>query len=144
MTEGTGGTSLFVVGTAVSDDTVQRNITFLEQVLANQRATLRLQIGWSVGLVTLGLLAMVLGHYVLGPSLPGQFTWVPVVAGLFPPALSAFPLKDIGVKRDKISALLLLIGEFERLRQDTTAPSAERIVKLQQRFDQLVDRVLGG
>lgn len=128
----------------MSDDTVPRNIAFLEQVLTNQRATLRLQIGWSIGLIALGLLAMVVGHFVLSPALPGQFNWIPLVAGLFPPALSAFPLKDIGVKRDKISALRLLIGEFERIRQGTGTPDAERAVKLQQRFDQLVDRVLGG
>lgn len=128
----------------MSDDTVPRNIAFLEQVLTNQRATLRLQIGWSIGLIVLGLLAMVVGHLVLSPALPGQFNWIPLVAGLFPPALSAFPLKDIAVKRDKICALRLLIGEFERIRQGTGAPDAERAIKLQQRFDQLVDRVLGG
>jgi hypothetical protein len=123
---------------------VQENIAFLEQILANQRATPRLQIGWSVGLVVLGLLAMVVGHYVLGPALPGQLNWIPMVAGLLPPALSAFPLKDIGVKRDKISALTLLIAEFRRAQAGADPADAERVAKLQQRLDQLVDRVLGG
>jgi hypothetical protein len=128
----------------VGHDTVQRNIEFLEQVLANQRATLRLMIGWSVGLVTLGVLAMTVGHRFLGPALPAQFNWVPMVAGLLPPALSTFPLKDIGLKRDKISALVLLIREFESLREGSDRPNTDRAARLQQRFDQLVDRVLGG
>lgn len=128
----------------MANEAIQRNIEFLEQVLANQRATLRLQIGWSIGLVALGLVAMVVGHFALSPNLPGQFNWVPLVAGLFPPALSAFPLKDIGIKRDKISALTLLIGEFKSVGDATESANAERLGKLQQRFDQLVDRVLGG
>ena len=128
----------------MANEAIQRNIEFLEQVLGNQRATVRLQIGWSIGLVALGLIAMVVGHFAVGPSLPGQFNWIPLVAGLFPPALSAFPLKDIAIKRDKISALALLIGEFKSVRDAPESAGVERLGKLQQRFDQLVDRVLGG
>jgi hypothetical protein len=128
----------------VSEDAVQRNIAFLEQVLANQRATLRWQVGWSIGLVAAGIFAVVYGHLKLSPQLPDRFSWIPLVAGLFPPALSAFPLKDIGIKRDKISALRLLISEFERMRRGVETPDGDRAAKLQQRFDQLVDRVLGG
>lgn len=91
-----------------------------------------------------GLIAMVLGHFALGPVLPGQLNWIPMVAGLLPPALSAFPLKDIGVKRDKISALSLLITEFRRVQDGAGPMDTDRVAKLQQRFDQLVDRVLGG
>lgn len=128
----------------MATEAIQRNIEFLENVVANQRATLRLQIGWSIGLVALGLIAMVIGHWALPPSVPRQFNWVPLVAGLFPPALSAFPLKDISIKRDKISALLLLIGEFKDVQKSSDSASAERLGKLQQHFDQLIDRVLGG
>ena len=128
----------------MSDDVVQRNIAFLERALANQRTTLYLQVGWSILLVVIGLLAMLCGYLILGPALPSQFNWVPLVAGLFPPALSAFPLKEIGIKRDKINALRLLISEFEQMRRGTEMLESDRAAKLQQRFDQLVDRVLGG
>jgi hypothetical protein len=63
----------------------------------------------------------------LSPALPWPFTWIPLVAVLFPPALSAFPLKDIVVKRDRIGALSLLIAEFERI-QSAGGSGAERTV----------------
>ncbi len=123
-------------------ETFRRNIAFIERVVANQRLTLRVLIGSSIALGLLGLLTMLFGHHLLGGS-AGQFNWVPIVAGLFPPAVSAFPIKDVGGRRDKISALRLLESEFKRLLNATDAQDAE-VDKLLQRFNQFVDKVLGG
>lgn len=119
------------------------HIDFLNRAIASQRAARRFQIFLVSGMFCLGVAAIVLGHLLIPENLRENLKWLPTVGGIFPPALAGFPLKDIFARKDKIAALTFLRQEFESLQGSTTSPEDQQVQRLQQRFDQLIDKVLG-
>ncbi|MFQ5881649.1 MAG: hypothetical protein ACE5I9_04155 [Candidatus Methylomirabilales bacterium] len=123
---------------------VVNNINFLNQAIASQRTALRFQVCLASGMVGLGLGTIVLGYLLPESVIRDELKWLPMLGGIFPPALSSFPLKEIFSRKDKIAALNFLRQEFEGLQGSATPADAQQVERLQERFDQLIDKVLGG
>jgi len=115
-------------------------IEFLQQAIASQQATLRLQTALAAVLFTLGVtvvgLAFARPDLVLHESLKGGQTLGGAVV-----ATSGF-VPIFTSRRDKIAALRFLLAQYEH--QQREGPDADEIKKFDQYFDQYFGKVLGG
>lgn len=127
-----------------SDVNVVSNIEFLNQTIASQRAALGFHVALAGGVVGLGVMAIVMIHLFAGSVISETYKVMLQLGAGFASTLSTFPLKEIFNKRDKITALIFLRREFERLQWSATLADAEQVERLEQRFWQFIDKNLGG
>jgi hypothetical protein len=114
-------------------------IRFLEKAASGQRTAQRFHIGLAVGVVLLGLLAIVAAQIFASDT--GK--WLITLGGTFVSTLATFPIREISNRRVKILAVEFLLDGFHRLQERRDAASGNEASLLTERFWRLVDTSLG-
>ena len=118
------------------------HIDFLQRAIKSQRAALRFHLCLAWGVILFGLAAIVVVHLLAGTTIPDNLKWLLTLGGTFFSTLSSFPVKEIFSRKDKVTAIEFLVGEFKNL-QEQDAPAAQEIEKLEAHFWQFIDKSMG-
>lgn len=118
--------------------TIAAKIGFLDGAIASQRGTQRLQRLLSAALMVLGVVVVILA--LAGINLAPEIKSGQTLGGLLLSASSSIPI--LSSRRDKIAALRFLRTQYASLADHPGEPG--ELQKLDQHFDQLLDKHLGG
>lgn len=114
-------------------------VEFIDEAIATQRSALRFQLALACATVALGLSIVVLTQRLA----PEDLKVSAAVGGTLIPTLSAFPLKEMFAKRDKIAALGFLRQQLDRFTApEVRAAEGEEFARVQQQFWNLLQQVL--
>jgi hypothetical protein len=119
-----------------------RHIEFLNQAIANQRASQRFHVSWALGVIGLGLSGIALVHLLAGRVIPDDLKWLLTLGSAFVSTLPGFPL-ILGTRRDKIAALIFLRQQCMHLQALGTQSDPKEVDRMEQLLWQFVGKTLG-
>ncbi len=114
------------------------NAVLLNQMIANQQRAIRYYVFFAVALVGLGVIVIVAAYLLSSSIVPDAFKGLLQIGGVFVSSLSAFQIKEILNRKEKIGifeTIQLRLQELER-----TPDSAETTVRKQ--IDDLLWKVI--
>jgi hypothetical protein len=120
------------------------HLEFLERAIRGQRGAIRLQIGFAVGCFLAGLIIVWAVYHFLGSTIPDSLKSIVTLGGGLLSTSSAFPLKDLLNRKEKVTALLFLRTEFGDLKNAPQIKDPNEMERLEQQFWQLISKILGG
>ncbi len=123
---------------------VSNNDAFLEQLIQNQRRAIRYYVLFAVGLVTLGIVVITIAFASplwldpQSPIIPDTFKGLFGMGGAFVSSLSAFQVKEILNRKEKIQAFETIKVQMQNLK---STPKSKR-EDSQKRLEELIWKVL--
>ncbi|NOT05435.1 MAG: hypothetical protein HOP27_12635 [Anaerolineales bacterium] len=123
---------------------VSNNDAFLEQLIQNQRRAIRYYVLFAAGLVTLGIVVITIAFVSpfwldpKSPIIPDTFKGLFGMGGAFVSSLSAFQVKEILNRKEKIQAFETIKVQMQNLK---STPKSKR-EDSQKRLEELIWKVL--
>jgi hypothetical protein len=112
----------------------------LERIVERMRTTVRWYFGFALLVIGIAAITLVLVNWPSAPILPGADKVQGSLVGALFGAFAGLPLKEIQDRRNKLLLLELLAEEYE---ETSALQDAVAFEKLEQRCQQLTDRILG-
>jgi hypothetical protein len=123
---------------------ISANDAFLDQLIDNQRKALRYYVFFAAGLVSIGIVVIVIAFaspFWIDPGatiIPDTFKGLFGIGGAFVSSLSAFQIKEILNRKEKIQAFETIKEQMKSLKDTPRSKRAES----QKRLDELLWKVL--
>ena len=92
------------------------NKAFLDQLITNQYRAIRYYLFFAASLIVLGIVVIVVASWFSGQLIPEAFKGLFGIGGAFVSSLSAFQIKEIIIRREKIAVFKIIknrLGERE-------------------------------
>ena len=118
-------------------------IEFINKTIYNQKFALKFHFILASSVIVLGLFTIIIVHLFEGTIFHENLKWILTLGGTFFSTLASFPVKEIFSRKDKVTALELLLNEFKKY-QAQESPKTKDYENLKNRFWALVDKNLGG
>ena len=120
---------------------VTSEVNFINKAIVNQKLALKFHLSLAIGVICLGLIIFALTQ-ILSGGIVQENKWVITIGAGFISTLSGFPFKEIFLRRDKVAALELILGQYEKYKTMSN-PDNNEFEQLQKRFSNMIDKILG-
>ena len=111
------------------------DITFLQRSIASQQLTVRVMLGWTAGVITIGVVVMAWAYCF--PSDSEFQKTLFGIGGLLVSTLSVFPLREFFGRREKIASMHYFRDELTQVQGSSNLKDIERgrkVLELLNRF----------
>lgn len=117
---------------------------YLKHIIRDQSQGIRFYVIFAAGLILLGIMVILISSLASGRLIPDAFKGILGIGGGFVSSLSAFPIKEIRARKEKLGMLKLIEGDLHSLEQQGDAADTEKRKHIYELIDEVVKVTLTG
>jgi hypothetical protein len=120
------------------------NESFIDQLITNQRSAIRYHLSFAIGMVMLGVAVIMAGFLWPGKLIEEGFKTLLSIGGGFVSSLSAFQLKEILHRKEKIGVFEMVKIRLHKLEKEGKSADQTERARIEELLWKLVEKTAVG